>query len=74
VQAGYHTIAAAALEHGAQRWLMDCHRVNLTLALTDWVMHTVLPGVLSQQPGQLRLAALVAPEMWASLTAAPDIQ
>ena len=73
--AQYERLAAAALHHGARRWLQDIRRRSLNDPYTTkWLFTEYFPDMAGQLAGQLRVAYLVGPTLRDLIEAAPDFQ
>lgn len=71
--AEYARLEAAALAHGARRWLQDIRRRSLNYPdTTRWLLHEFFPGMARRLGGgQLRVAYLVSPALQAHMYAEP---
>lgn len=71
----YERLAAAALQHGARRWLQDIRRRNLSDPYTtQWLLTEYFPDMAEQLAGPLRVAYLVGPTLRGLIEAGPDFQ
>ena len=70
--AEYARLEAAALTHGARRWLQDIRRRSLNYPDTSrWLLNEFFPRVARQLGGQLGVAYLVSPALEAHIMAEP---
>ncbi len=70
--AEYARLEAAALAHGAQRWLQDIRRRALNYPETSrWLLEEFFPSMARRLGGQLRVAYLVSPALQAHIYAEP---
>ncbi|RZK62282.1 MAG: hypothetical protein EOO59_02950 [Hymenobacter sp.] len=73
--AQYERLAAAALHHGARRWLQDIRRRNLNdPETTHWLFTEFFPDMAGQLGRPLRVAYLVGPTLRGLIEAGPDFQ
>jgi hypothetical protein len=73
--AQYERLAAAALQHGARRWLQDLRRRSLNDPYTtQWLLTEYFPDMTEQLAGPLRVAYLVGPTLRGLIEAGPDFQ
>ncbi len=70
--AEYARLEAAALAHGARRWLQDIRRRSLNYPDTSrWLLAEFFPNIARRLGGQLRVAYLVSPALQAHIYAEP---
>jgi len=70
--AEYARLEAAALAHGARRWLQDIRRRSLNYPDTSrWLLAEFFPDMARRLGGQLRVAYLVSPALQAHIYAEP---
>lgn len=69
----YAHLEAAALGHGARRWLQDIRRRSLNYPeTTRWLLEKFFPDMARRLGGQLRVAYLVSPALQAHIYAEPN--
>jgi hypothetical protein len=70
--AEYERLMAAALAHGAHRWLQDIRRRTLNdPAITQWLLTDYFPDMAQQLGARLRVAYLVSPALHQHILAEP---
>ena len=70
--AQYARLEAAALAHGARRWLQDIRRRSLNYPDTSrWLLHEFFPDMARRLGEQLRIAYLVSPALQVHIYAEP---
>ena len=70
--AEYERLTAAALAHGAHRWLQDIRRRTLNdPATTQWLLTDYFPDMARQLGARLRVAYLVSPTLYQHILAEP---
>ena len=70
--AEYERLSAAALAHGARRWLQDIRRRTLNdPQITQWLLTDYFPDLARRLGGQLRVAYLVSPALHETILAQP---
>ena len=68
--AEYERLEAAALQHQARHWLQDIRRRSLNdPATTRWLLDVFFPDMARRLGGQLRVAYLASPALYAHILA-----
>ncbi len=69
----YAHLEAAALDHGARRWLQDIRRRSLNYPETSrWLLEEFFPAMARRLGGQLRVAYLVSPALQVHIYSEPN--
>lgn len=60
--ASYPTLLEEAVAHGSRYWLLDARRrLNVDVAITDWLLNDFVPRLHQHLHGRVYIAYLVAP-------------